>query len=42
LAEIGEIPKRLNRIFAEAAETGEATNLIADRMARRIVAAAGD
>lgn len=39
LAEVGEIPRRLEKIFAEAAETGEATNLIADRMARRIVAA---
>jgi leucine dehydrogenase len=39
LAEIGEIPKRLESIFAEAKESGEATNLIADRMARRIVAA---
>jgi leucine dehydrogenase len=39
LAEINEIPQRLNKIFAEASETGEATNLIADRMAQRIVAA---
>jgi leucine dehydrogenase len=39
IAEIGEIPKRLDAIFAEAKESGEATNLIADRMARRIVAA---
>jgi len=39
LAEINEIPQRLNKIFAEAKETGEATNLIADRMAQRIVAA---
>lgn len=38
-AEVGQIPGRLNKIFAEARETGEATNLIADRMARRIVAA---
>lgn len=38
LAEIGEIPKRLQAIFAEAKVSGEATNLIADRMARRIVA----
>ena len=38
LAEVGEIPKRLDAIFAEAKESGEATNLIADRMARRIVA----
>ncbi len=39
LAEVGEIPKRLDIIFAEAKDSGEATNLIADRMARRIVAA---
>lgn len=39
LAEIGEIPKRLDAIFAEAKASGEATNLIADRMAREIVAA---
>lgn len=39
IAEVGEIPKRLDAIFAEAKESGEATNLIADRMARRIVAA---
>jgi leucine dehydrogenase len=39
LAEINEIPQRLKKIFAEASETGEATNLIADRMAQRIVAA---
>jgi leucine dehydrogenase len=38
-AEIGEIPKRLNAIFAEAKASGTATNLIADRMAREIVAA---
>ena len=38
LAEVGEIPKRLDAIFAKASESGEATNLIADRMARRIVA----
>jgi leucine dehydrogenase len=38
LAEVGEIPRRLDAIFAEAKESGEATNLIADRMARRIVA----
>jgi leucine dehydrogenase len=38
LAEVGEIPKRLDAIFAEAKESGEATNLIADRIARRIVA----
>jgi len=39
LAEVGEIPKRLDAIFAEAKQSGEATNLIADRMALRIVAA---
>ena len=39
IAEVGEIPKRLDAIFAEAKESGEATNLIADRTARRIVAA---
>ena len=38
LAEVGEIPKRLDAIFTESKESGEATNLIADRMARRIVA----
>lgn len=39
MAEVGLIPTRLDAIFAEARESGEATNLIADRMARRIVAA---
>ena len=39
MAEVSEIPKRLQSIFAEAKDSGEATNLIADRMARRIVAA---
>jgi leucine dehydrogenase len=39
LAEIGKIPLRLDAIFAESRETGEPTNIIADRMARRIVAA---
>ena len=42
LAEVGEIPKRLDAIFAEARENDEPTNLIADRMARRIVAAGGE
>lgn len=37
LAEVGEIPMRLDAIFAEARESGEPTNLIADRMARQIV-----
>jgi leucine dehydrogenase len=40
LEDVGLIPLRLDAIFAEAAETGEPTNLIADRMARRIVAEA--
>lgn len=39
MAEVSEIPKRLQTIFEEAKDSGEATNLIADRMARRIVAA---
>ena len=38
LAEIGQIPVRLDAIFAEAREGGEPTNVIADKMARRIVA----
>ena len=42
LAEVGEIPRRLDAIFAEARENDEPTNLIADRMARRIVAAGGE
>lgn len=37
LAEVGQIPERLDAIFAEALEGGEPTNLIADRMARQIV-----
>jgi leucine dehydrogenase len=37
LAEVGQIPVRLDAIFAESAESGEPTNLIADRMARQIV-----
>ncbi|MDA0707383.1 MAG: Glu/Leu/Phe/Val dehydrogenase [Proteobacteria bacterium] len=39
VAEVGQIPLRLDAIFAESRETGEPTNIIADRMARRIVAA---
>jgi len=39
LQEIGQIPVRLEAIFAEAQASGEPTNVIADRMARRIVAA---
>jgi leucine dehydrogenase len=38
LAEVGLIPVRLDAIFAEALESGEPTNIIADRMARQIVA----
>ena len=38
LAEVGQIPVRLDAIFAEARESGEPTNIIADRMARRLVA----
>ena len=37
--EIGRIPERLHRIFAESRANGEATNRIADELARRIVAA---
>ncbi|MEM7430774.1 MAG: Glu/Leu/Phe/Val dehydrogenase [Pseudomonadota bacterium] len=41
-ADIEGIPQRLDAIFAEAKQTGEATNVIADRMARRIVAGGDD
>jgi leucine dehydrogenase len=37
-ADVGLIPERLDAIFAEAKSTGEPTNQIADRTARRIVA----
>ena len=37
-ADLEGIPQRLEAIFAESKRTGEATNVIADRMARRIVA----
>lgn len=37
--DVGRIPERLNRIFAESRANGEATNRIADELARRIVAA---
>ncbi|MGI9271086.1 MAG: Glu/Leu/Phe/Val family dehydrogenase [Woeseiaceae bacterium] len=37
LAEVGQIPVRLDAIFAESLDSGEPTNLIADRMARQIV-----
>lgn len=40
LADVGKIPERLDAIFEEAKKTGEPTNLIADKMAQRIVAAA--
>ena len=36
--EVGQIPARLDTIFAEAKASKEPTNRIADRMARRIVA----
>jgi len=38
LADVHKIPGRLDAIFAEAKASGEATNLIADRMAQQIVA----
>ena len=38
LAEVGQIPRRLDAIFAEAKEGGEPTNEIADKMARRLIA----
>jgi len=38
-ADIARIPERLDEIFREAAETGKATNRIADELARRLVAA---
>jgi leucine dehydrogenase len=37
LAEVGQIPVRLEAIFAESLQSSEPTNLIADRMARQIV-----
>ena len=37
-AEIGRIPERLEAIFAEATETDRPTNVVADELARRIVA----
>ena len=40
-AEIGRIPSRLEQIFQESKTSGQPTNLIADEMARRIVASAG-
>lgn len=38
-ADVARIPERLDEIFREAAETGKATNRIADELARRLVAA---
>ncbi len=40
--EVNRIPARLNEIFAEADSTGRPTNVIADELARRIVASAND
>jgi leucine dehydrogenase len=37
-SEVGRIPERLAAIFAEARETSRPTNLIADDLARRLVA----
>ena len=36
--EVGRIPDGLNEIFAESSKTGRPTNVIADELARRIVA----
>ena len=41
-AEIGRIPERLVQIFEDAAATSQPTNIIADELARRIVANAGN
>ncbi|MCZ6666480.1 MAG: hypothetical protein O7B81_14345, partial [Gammaproteobacteria bacterium] len=38
-AEVNHIPERLQAIFVKAKESGEPTNLVADDLARRIVAA---
>ena len=40
-ADVEKIPERLRAIFDEANETGQPTNLIADELARRIVAGKG-
>ena len=40
-ADVRKIPERLRAIFAEAEQTGQPTNLIADELARRIVAGKG-
>ncbi len=42
VAEVEQIPVRLDAIFAESRQSGEPTNIIADRMARRIVATGKD
>ena len=41
-AEVGRIPERLATIFAEAESSGQPTNVIADELARRIVAQGGE
>jgi hypothetical protein len=38
-ADIRRIPERLDEIFRASAESGTATNRVADELARRIVAA---
>lgn len=40
-ADVEKIPERLRAIFDEASATGQPTNLIADKLARRIVAGEG-
>ena len=40
-ADVARIPERLDAIFAEAEATGQPTNVIADELARRIVANGG-
>ena len=40
--EIGRIPERLDQIFNESKSSNRPTNIIADELARRIVAGAGD
>lgn len=42
LGDIARIPERLEKIFNEAKASNQPTNVIADELARRIVAAAGD
>lgn len=36
-ARIGHIPERLEQVWAEAAQTGEAASTVADRMAQRLI-----